>query len=57
MKVLVMFGSKSDEKTYNQIAENLGKLDIDYELRVASAHKTPQLVENIIKDAYSVIVA
>lgn len=57
MKTLVIFGSKSDEKTYNEIATSLKEKGIEYELRVASAHKTPDLVRQILQNEYDVIVA
>ncbi|MAG15967.1 hypothetical protein CMO88_02805 [Candidatus Woesearchaeota archaeon] len=57
MTVLVMFGSKSDEETYSKIVEELKKEAIEYELRIASAHKTPELVEEIIKGDYDLIIS
>lgn len=56
-KVLVIFGSKSDEKIYNQIAAELKKLKVDFELRVSSAHKTPEDVEKTLQDDYAVVIA
>ena len=57
MKVLVLFASKSDEKTYGRIAEELKKSGTDYELRIASAHKTPDQVEEIIAGDYDLIIS
>jgi 5-(carboxyamino)imidazole ribonucleotide mutase len=57
MKVLVLFASKSDETTYNKIASGLKERGVDYELRIASAHKTPDKVEEIINNDYDVIVS
>jgi 5-(carboxyamino)imidazole ribonucleotide mutase len=57
MKTLVLFASKSDEEVYNKITLDMKELGIDYELRIASAHKTPDKVEEIIKGDYSVIVS
>lgn len=56
-KALIIFGSKSDEKIYNEIASKLKKLKIDFELRVSSAHKTPEDVDETLKKDYSVVIA
>jgi 5-(carboxyamino)imidazole ribonucleotide mutase len=46
MKALVgiIMGSKSDWDTMSKAAEKLEKLGIPYELRVVSAHRTPDLL-------------
>jgi len=56
-KALVIFGSKSDEKVYNQIASKLKKLKVDFDLRVSSAHKTPDDVDETLEKDYSVVIA
>ncbi|MEK6942647.1 MAG: AIR carboxylase family protein [Nanoarchaeota archaeon] len=56
-KVLVIFGSKTDEKVYNEIVSTLKKLKVPYELRVSSAHKTPDDVEKTLENDYSVVIA
>lgn len=56
-KTLIIFGSKSDEKVYNQIASELKKLKVDFDLRVSSAHKTPEDVDETLKNDYAVIIA
>jgi 5-(carboxyamino)imidazole ribonucleotide mutase len=56
-KALVIFGSKTDDRVYNEIAENLKALNVDFELRVSSAHKTPDDVEQTLKKDYAVIIA
>src|SRR3989338_678981 len=56
-KALIIFGSKTDEKIYNQIASNLKKLKVDFELRVSSAHKTPEDVDKTLKHDYAVVIA
>lgn len=56
-KVLVIFGSKSDEKVYNEIARILKKEKIDFDLRVSSAHKTPEDVEKTLENDYAVVIA
>ncbi len=56
-KALIIFGSKSDEKVYNQIASNLKKLKVDFDLRISSAHKTPEDVDESLKNDYAVVIA
>jgi len=57
MKVLVIFGSKSDEKSYKQIASGLKKNKINFDLRILSAHRTPNEIDAIDLDSYSLIIA
>jgi 5-(carboxyamino)imidazole ribonucleotide mutase len=52
-KVLVVFGSSSDSAVYAPIAENIE----DSELRICSAHRTPDLLDEILKKKYSLIIA
>ena len=56
-KALIIFGSKTDDKIYNQIASALKKLKIDFDLKVSSAHKTPDDVDETLKEDYAVIIA
>ena len=56
-KTLIIFGSKTDEKVYNEIASGLKKLKVDFDLRVSSAHKTPDDVDETLKNEYSVVIA
>lgn len=56
-KVLVIFGSKSDEKIYDEIVNFFVKEKIDFDLRVSSAHKTPEDVDKTLKNDYAVIIA
>src|SRR3989338_7183640 len=56
-KALIIFGSKSDEKVYNQIVSKLKKLNVNFDLRVSSAHKTPDDVDETLKNDYAVIIA
>lgn len=56
-KALIIFGSKSDEKTYNEIARELKKCKVDFDLRVSSAHKTPDDVEQALETDYAVVIA
>ena len=56
-KILVIFGSKSDSETYNKVTKTLKDHKVDFELKVASAHKNPEEVERIIQEDYSVVIA
>ncbi len=56
-KALIIFGSKNDERVYNEIASNLKKLKVDFELRVSSAHKTPEDVDKTLQNDYAVVIA
>ena len=56
-KVLIIFGSKTDEKVYNEIANGLKKEKVDFDLRVSSAHKTPEDVDSTLQSDYAVVIA
>jgi len=55
--ILVLFASKSDEGSYKQILKVLDKEKVSYDLKIASAHKTPEEVDNILKQDYKVIIS
>jgi len=57
MDVLIVFGSKSDEKTYSIIAEGLKKAGISFKLRICSAHKTPDALNEILNSDAKIIIA
>lgn len=48
-KVVVLMGSEQDLEFCRQISNHLKALGLSYELRVASAHKTPEKVLEILK--------
>jgi len=50
MKVIILMGSKGDLEWANKIANTLKKFEIPYVMRVASAHKVPLKVLEIIKE-------
>ena len=58
-KILIVFGSKSDETVYNKITEVLKQHeDIHYEMRICSAHRTPEELNTILKETdANVIIA
>lgn len=60
-KVVVVMGSDSDIPVVEGALKQLKKFDIPYEVRVASAHRTPAVAEKIAKEAkengFGVIIA
>ena len=56
-KALIIFGSKTDEKVYSEIAKYLKKEKIEFDLRISSAHKTPNDVEKTLQTDYAVVIA
>ena len=49
-KVVIIMGSEKDLEFSKEVAKNLKKLGVDYEFRVASAHKTPEKVLAILRE-------
>jgi 5-(carboxyamino)imidazole ribonucleotide mutase len=49
-KAVIIMGSERDLEFCREIAKPLKALSIEYEFRVASAHKTPQKVLEILKE-------
>jgi len=60
-KVAIIMGSTSDLDTMKKAAEVLDELGIIYEMKVLSAHRTPDLlfeyIEQIEEKGYKVIIA
>jgi len=55
--VLVLFASKSDKESYKNILKILDKAKVSYELKISSAHKTPDDVDLILKQDYKLIIS
>jgi 5-(carboxyamino)imidazole ribonucleotide mutase len=51
--VAVIMGSRSDWETMEHAVETLHKLGIPHEVRVLSAHRTPEALESYVSDAES----
>ncbi|NYT00753.1 MAG: AIR carboxylase family protein [Methanocellales archaeon] len=49
-KVIILMGSKKDRDISSSIGRTLDHLGVDYDFRVASAHKTPIKVLGILKE-------
>ncbi|MCK5282893.1 MAG: AIR carboxylase family protein [Nanoarchaeota archaeon] len=57
-KILIIFGSKSDESVYGNIVDILkGNENIHYEMRICSAHRTPEELGAILNTDAKVIIA
>ncbi len=56
LKVLIVFGSKSDDKIFNGIVERIPDY-IEFDLHVCSAHRTPEMLYGILENNYDVIIA
>lgn len=59
-KVGIICGSKSDLELLSKAEAQLEEFDIDYEIVVASAHRTPKAVEKFAREAenhYDLIIA
>lgn len=51
--ITIIMGSKSDVKIAEKAASILKEFELPFEVRVASAHRTPELVEKIVKNSKS----
>ena len=51
LRVAVIMGSRSDWETMEHCVKTLQKLEIAYEVRVLSAHRTPDALEAYVADA------
>jgi 5-(carboxyamino)imidazole ribonucleotide mutase len=48
MDVLIILGSKSDLEVANKVTAIFEEMDVDYQVKVASAHRTPGLVRELV---------
>ncbi|WP_457619596.1 5-(carboxyamino)imidazole ribonucleotide mutase [Methanopyrus sp.] len=48
--VLIVLGSKSDQSVAEKAAKVLDRAGVDYDVRVASAHRTPERIDELIKE-------
>lgn len=51
--VAIVMGSNSDMPTLEKTFEVLKKFNIDYEVRITSAHRTPEYTKQFVEDAES----
>lgn len=61
MKVAIIMGSNSDYSIMKKAEDVLKAFQIDYEVKVVSAHRTPQMMfdfaSNAYKNGFSVVIA
>ena len=50
-QVGVVMGSRTDEPSVKETSEVLGQLNVEYEMVVASAHRTPEKVREYAQTA------
>ncbi|WP_456434982.1 5-(carboxyamino)imidazole ribonucleotide mutase [Methanopyrus sp.] len=48
--VLIVLGSRSDRDVAEKAAKVLDRAGVDYDVRVASAHRTPERIDDLIKE-------
>ena len=51
MKVHIIMGSKSDQHVGEKITDILEKFGVDYRLDIASAHRTPERVKELVENS------
>ena len=49
--VAILMGSDSDLPLVNNTLEVLNKFNVKYEVKITSAHRTPEVTKNYVKDA------
>jgi len=49
MKIQIILGSKSDMSVAEKAKKILDAFKVDYDIKVASAHRTPDVVKNIVE--------
>jgi 5-(carboxyamino)imidazole ribonucleotide mutase len=54
--ILVLFASRGDEIAFRPVRDVLDSNHIKYDFRMASAHKTPDDVEDILKKKYKLVI-
>lgn len=56
MDVLIILGSKSDVGIAEKAMKVLDELGVDYGINIASAHRTPERVKELIKDSEAKVI-
>jgi 5-(carboxyamino)imidazole ribonucleotide mutase len=51
MKIQIIMGSKSDMPVAEKAIKILQDFTVDYNIKVASAHRTPDVLEKLVKDS------
>ena len=55
-RVLILSGSKSDEKIYEKAVKTLEEFGVEYKLEIASAHRTPELVDKLVTETKADVI-
>ncbi len=55
-KILILSGSKSDEKIVEKITSVLDEFKVEYKYEVASAHRNPSKVEKLVKSTFADVI-
>ena len=53
MDITIMLGSNSDMPVALKCTEVLERFEVDFQLRIASAHRSPRLVDEIVSKAHA----
>lgn len=56
MEILIILGSKSDMDVADKAKNVLDELGIDYEVTIASAHRTPERVKELIEETEAKVI-
>ncbi len=51
MKIQIILGSKSDMPVAEKAKKILDQFTVEYDIKIASAHRTPDVVEDLIKNS------
>lgn len=51
MKIQIILGSKSDMPVAEKAEKILKKFSVDYEIKVASAHRTPDFLQKLVENS------
>ncbi len=55
-RILIISGSKSDEEIVKGITSVLDEFGVEWKYEVASAHRTPEKVEKIVKSTFADVI-
>ena len=50
MKIQIILGSKSDMPVADKAKKILNDFSVEYDIKIASAHRTPDVVEDLVKN-------
>ena len=51
MKIQIVMGSKSDMKVAEKSEKILKEFTVDYDIKIASAHRTPDFLKNLVEES------